>query len=74
MCFLDLVYFVFIMNDFFWLIIIVVFLIFVGLLMLFFLYRGNKVNKWYIICICILEFFLMIYVFCYNFKMDDLLI
>ncbi|KAF3503729.1 hypothetical protein F2Q69_00043010 [Brassica cretica] len=39
--------------------------------MLFLPYRGNKVNKWYTICICILKLLLTTYAFCYNFKLDD---
>nr|VDD25504.1 unnamed protein product [Brassica rapa] len=42
--------------------------------MLFLPHRGNKVNKWYTICICILELLLTTYAFCYNFKLDDPLI
>nr|VDD25990.1 unnamed protein product [Brassica rapa] len=41
--------------------------------MLFLPHRGNKVNKWYTICICILELLLTTF-FCYNFKLDDPLI
>nr|VDD60758.1 unnamed protein product [Brassica oleracea] len=39
--------------------------------MLFLPHRGNKVNKWYTICICILELLLTTYAFCNNFKLDD---
>nr|CAA37837.1 unnamed protein product [Synechocystis sp. PCC 6803] len=64
-------YLVFTTNDFPWLTIIVVFPISAGSLMLFLPHKGNKVNKWYTICICILELLLTTYAFCYNFKMDD---
>ena len=67
-------YLVFTTNDFPWLTIIVVFPISAGSLMLFLPHRGNKVNKWYTICICILELLLTTYAFCYNFQMDDPLI
>nr|YP_009894416.1 NADH dehydrogenase subunit 4 [Conringia planisiliqua]QKK40789.1 NADH dehydrogenase subunit 4 [Conringia planisiliqua]QKK40876.1 NADH dehydrogenase subunit 4 [Conringia planisiliqua] len=67
-------YLVFTTNDFPWLTIIVVFPISAGSLMLFLPHRGNKVTKWYTICICILELLLTTYAFCYNFKMDDPLI
>nr|YP_010884112.1 NADH-plastoquinone oxidoreductase subunit 4 [Helleborus argutifolius]WIW41787.1 NADH-plastoquinone oxidoreductase subunit 4 [Helleborus argutifolius] len=53
---------------------IVVLPIFAGTLILFFPYRGNKVIRWYTICICLLELLLMAYVFCYHFELDDPLI
>nr|YP_009689897.1 NADH-plastoquinone oxidoreductase subunit 4 [Pentadiplandra brazzeana]QEG53921.1 NADH-plastoquinone oxidoreductase subunit 4 [Pentadiplandra brazzeana] len=62
------------MNYFPWLTIIVVFPIFAGSLIFFFPHRGNKVIRWYTICICILELLLTTYAFCYNFKFDDPLI
>nr|ANO44989.1 NADH-plastoquinone oxidoreductase subunit 4 [Uvularia sessiliflora] len=42
---------------------------------IFFLpHRGNKVFRWYTICICLLELLLTTFVFCYNFRLDDPLI
>nr|YP_009480146.1 NdhD [Euonymus hamiltonianus]AVY52415.1 NdhD [Euonymus hamiltonianus] len=64
------------MNFFPWLTIFVVFPISAGSL-IFFLPQpqgGNKVIRWYAICICVLELLLMTYVFCYRFQSDDLLI
>nr|YP_010398174.1 NADH-plastoquinone oxidoreductase subunit 4 [Perrottetia racemosa]UQK92984.1 NADH-plastoquinone oxidoreductase subunit 4 [Perrottetia racemosa] len=62
------------MNFFPWLTIIVVLPISAGSLILFFPHRGNKVMKWYTICICILELLLTTYAFCYHFQLDDPLI
>nr|YP_010442952.1 NADH-plastoquinone oxidoreductase subunit 4 [Clematis xiangguiensis]UTD47535.1 NADH-plastoquinone oxidoreductase subunit 4 [Clematis patens]UTD48902.1 NADH-plastoquinone oxidoreductase subunit 4 [Clematis xiangguiensis] len=62
------------MNDFPWLTIIVVLPIFAGTLIFFLPHRGNKVIRWYTICICLLELLLMAYVFCYHFQLDDPLI
>ncbi|TYJ26777.1 hypothetical protein E1A91_A07G144000v1, partial [Gossypium mustelinum] len=43
--------------------------------LLFFLpHKGNKLIKWYTICICILELLLTTYAFCYHFRLDDPLI
>nr|QNA48394.1 NADH-plastoquinone oxidoreductase subunit 4 [Chelidonium majus] len=42
---------------------------------IFFLpHRGNKVIRWYTICICLVELLLTTYVFCYHFRLDDPLI
>nr|WDE21505.1 NADH-plastoquinone oxidoreductase subunit 4 [Myricaria squamosa]WDE21683.1 NADH-plastoquinone oxidoreductase subunit 4 [Myricaria squamosa]WDE21861.1 NADH-plastoquinone oxidoreductase subunit 4 [Myricaria squamosa]WDE22306.1 NADH-plastoquinone oxidoreductase subunit 4 [Myricaria squamosa]WDE22662.1 NADH-plastoquinone oxidoreductase subunit 4 [Myricaria squamosa] len=62
------------MNYFPWLTIIVVLPIFAGLFLFFIPHRGNKVMKWYTICICVLELLLTTYVFCYHFQFDDPLI
>nr|YP_009581661.1 NADH-plastoquinone oxidoreductase subunit 4 [Glaucidium palmatum]QBK49898.1 NADH-plastoquinone oxidoreductase subunit 4 [Glaucidium palmatum] len=62
------------MNYFPWLTIIVVFPIFAGSFILFFPHRGNKVIRWYTICICLLELLLTTYAFCYHFQLDDPLI
>nr|WDW27332.1 NADH-plastoquinone oxidoreductase subunit 4 [Rheum officinale] len=72
--FLVQVYFVFTTNYFPWLTLIVVLPIFAGSLIFFLPHRGNKVIRWYTMCICILEFLLTIYVFCYHFQPDDPLI
>nr|WDE24082.1 NADH-plastoquinone oxidoreductase subunit 4 [Myricaria elegans]WDE24171.1 NADH-plastoquinone oxidoreductase subunit 4 [Myricaria elegans] len=62
------------MNYFPWLTIIVVLPIFAGLFLFFIPHRGNKVMKWYTICICVLELLLTTYAFCYHFEFDDPLI
>ncbi|CAN6453916.1 unnamed protein product [Victoria cruziana] len=62
------------MSNFYWLTIIVVFPISAGSLIALFPHRGNKVVRWYTICICLFELLLMTYVFCYHFKLDDPLI
>nr|YP_010995263.1 NADH-plastoquinone oxidoreductase subunit 4 [Trollius buddae]WOZ18636.1 NADH-plastoquinone oxidoreductase subunit 4 [Trollius buddae] len=72
--FLVKVYLVFTTNDFPWLTIIVVLPIFAGTFILFFPHRGNKVIRWYTICICLLELLLTAYAFCYYFQLDDPLI
>lgn len=68
------VYLVFTMNYFPWLTIIVVFPIFAGSLIFFLPHKGNRVIRWYTICICILELLLTTYAFCYHFQSDDPLI
>nr|YP_010281238.1 NADH dehydrogenase subunit 4 [Epilobium amurense subsp. cephalostigma]UKH50533.1 NADH dehydrogenase subunit 4 [Epilobium amurense subsp. cephalostigma] len=65
------VYLVFTTNYFPWLTIIVVFPILTGSLIFFLPHRGNKVMKWYTICICILELLLITYTFSYHFQLDD---
>nr|AWI72033.1 NADH dehydrogenase subunit 4 [Amphineurion marginatum] len=62
------------MNFFPWLTIIVVLPIFAGSLIFFLPHRGNRVVRWYAICICILELLLTVYTFCYHFQPDDPLI
>nr|YP_010847008.1 NADH-plastoquinone oxidoreductase subunit 4 [Parsonsia goniostemon]WEV91308.1 NADH-plastoquinone oxidoreductase subunit 4 [Parsonsia goniostemon] len=62
------------MNFFPWLTIIVVLPIFAGSLIFFLPHRGNRVVRWYTICICILELLLTVYTFCYHFQPDDPLI
>nr|AGW04946.1 NADH dehydrogenase subunit 4 [Telosma cordata] len=62
------------MNFFPWLTIIVVFPISAGSLIFFLPHRGNRVVRWYTICICILELLLTVYTFCYHFQPDDPLI
>nr|YP_010847263.1 NADH-plastoquinone oxidoreductase subunit 4 [Lygisma inflexum]WEV91563.1 NADH-plastoquinone oxidoreductase subunit 4 [Lygisma inflexum] len=62
------------MNFFPWLTIIVVFPISAGSLIFFLPHRGNRVVRWYTICICILELLLTVYTFCYHFQSDDPLI
>nr|AGQ55721.2 NADH dehydrogenase subunit 4 [Alstroemeria aurea] len=62
------------MSYFPWLTILVVLPIFAGSSIFFLPHRGNKVFRWYTICICILELLITTYVFCYNFQFDDPLI
>nr|AWH05956.1 NADH dehydrogenase subunit 4 [Asclepias eriocarpa] len=62
------------MTFFPWLTIIVVLPISAGSLIFFLPHRGNKVVRWYTICICILELLLTVYTFCYHFQPDDPLI
>nr|YP_009715369.1 NADH-plastoquinone oxidoreductase subunit 4 [Acorus tatarinowii]QGK88170.1 NADH-plastoquinone oxidoreductase subunit 4 [Acorus tatarinowii] len=72
--FLVKVYLVFTTSYFPWLTIIVVFPISAGLSIFFLPHRGNKVVRWYTICICLLELLLMTHVFCYHFQLNDPLI
>nr|QPP04865.1 NADH dehydrogenase subunit D [Asarum sieboldii] len=65
---------VFTTSYFPWLTIIVVLPISAGLLIFFLPQRGNKVVRWYTICICLLELLLTTYTFCYHFQLDDPLI
>nr|YP_001001584.2 NADH dehydrogenase subunit 4 [Nuphar advena]YP_009488906.1 NADH dehydrogenase subunit D [Nuphar longifolia]YP_009488990.1 NADH dehydrogenase subunit D [Nuphar pumila]YP_009489070.1 NADH dehydrogenase subunit D [Nuphar shimadae]YP_009706550.1 NADH dehydrogenase subunit 4 [Nuphar japonica]A1XG05.2 RecName: Full=NAD(P)H-quinone oxidoreductase chain 4, chloroplastic; AltName: Full=NAD(P)H dehydrogenase, chain 4; AltName: Full=NADH-plastoquinone oxidoreductase chain 4 [Nuphar advena]QAX27382.1 len=62
------------MSDFYWLTIIVVLPISAGSLIALLPHRGNKVVRWYTICICLFELLLTTYVFCYHFQLDDPLI
>nr|YP_010048299.1 NADH-plastoquinone oxidoreductase subunit 4 [Pilea verrucosa]YP_010156255.1 NADH-plastoquinone oxidoreductase subunit 4 [Pilea monilifera]YP_010734725.1 NADH-plastoquinone oxidoreductase subunit 4 [Pilea notata]QPK42909.1 NADH-plastoquinone oxidoreductase subunit 4 [Pilea verrucosa]QQY85856.1 NADH-plastoquinone oxidoreductase subunit 4 [Pilea monilifera]WEH01698.1 NADH-plastoquinone oxidoreductase subunit 4 [Pilea notata] len=67
-------YLVFTTNYFPWLTIVVALPIFAGSLILFFPHRGNKVIRWYTICICIIELLLTTYAFMYHFQLDEPLI
>nr|YP_010723420.1 NADH dehydrogenase subunit D [Dierama igneum]WDW26790.1 NADH dehydrogenase subunit D [Dierama igneum] len=63
------------MTSYFpWLTILVILPIFAGSPIFFFPHRGNKVFRWYTLCICLLELLLTTYVFCYHFQLDDTLI
>nr|QFR99615.1 NADH-plastoquinone oxidoreductase subunit 4 [Cyanotis ciliata] len=63
------------MTSYFpWLTILVVLPIFAGSSIFFLSHRGNKMFRWYTICICLLELLLTTYVFCYHFQPDDPLI
>nr|YP_010725351.1 NADH-plastoquinone oxidoreductase subunit 4 [Adenosma glutinosa]WDY12252.1 NADH-plastoquinone oxidoreductase subunit 4 [Adenosma glutinosa] len=68
------VYLVFTTNHFPCLTIIAVLPIFAGSLIFFLPHRGNRVIRWYTICICILELLLTTYAFCYHFQSDDPLV
>nr|YP_009861255.1 NADH dehydrogenase subunit 4 [Orontium aquaticum]QIU82946.1 NADH dehydrogenase subunit 4 [Orontium aquaticum] len=72
--FLVKVYLVFTTSYFPWLTIIVVLPIFAGSSIFFLPHRGNKVVRWYTICICLFELLLTTYAFCYHFQLDDPLI
>nr|YP_009363357.1 NADH-plastoquinone oxidoreductase subunit 4 [Androsace paxiana]ANA10961.1 NADH-plastoquinone oxidoreductase subunit 4 [Androsace paxiana] len=67
-------YLVFTTNNFPWLTIILFFPIFLGSLIFFLPHRGNRIIRWYTLCICILELLLTTYAFCYYFQWDDPLI
>nr|QYF08069.1 NADH-plastoquinone oxidoreductase subunit 4 [Paris daliensis] len=62
------------MSYFPWLTLLVVLPIFAGSLIFIPPMRGNKVFRWYTICICLLELLLTTYAFCYHFQLDDPLI
>nr|YP_009371110.1 NdhD [Vernicia fordii]ARQ82086.1 NdhD [Vernicia fordii] len=62
------------MNSFPWLTTFVVFPISAGSLIFLLPYRGNKIIRWYTLCICALELLLMTYAFSYYFQLDDPLI
>nr|YP_009259227.1 NADH-plastoquinone oxidoreductase subunit 4 [Zea diploperennis]ALS45760.1 NADH-plastoquinone oxidoreductase subunit 4 [Zea diploperennis] len=62
------------MSYFPWLTILVVLPIFAGSLIFFLPHKGNKIVRWYTIAICLLEFLLMTYAFCYHFQLEDPLI
>nr|YP_009689179.1 NADH-plastoquinone oxidoreductase subunit 4 [Ypsilandra thibetica]QEL51896.1 NADH-plastoquinone oxidoreductase subunit 4 [Ypsilandra thibetica] len=62
------------MSYFPWLTILVVLPVFAGSSILIPPMRGNKVFRWYTICICLLELLLTTYAFCYHFRLDDPLI
>lgn len=64
-------YLVFTTNYFPWLTIIVLLPIFAGSLIFFLPHRGNKVIRWYTICICLLELLLTTYTFFYHFQLND---
>nr|YP_010273348.1 NADH-plastoquinone oxidoreductase subunit 4 [Ipomoea biflora]UKO31756.1 NADH-plastoquinone oxidoreductase subunit 4 [Ipomoea biflora]BDR62203.1 NADH-plastoquinone oxidoreductase subunit 4 [Ipomoea biflora] len=67
-------YLVFTTNFFPWLTIIVVFPIFAGSIVFFLPHKGNRVIRWYTLCICILELLITTYAFCFHFQVDDPLI
>nr|YP_009732825.1 NADH-plastoquinone oxidoreductase subunit 4 [Buxbaumia aphylla]QHU77167.1 NADH-plastoquinone oxidoreductase subunit 4 [Buxbaumia aphylla] len=62
------------MNNFPWLTIIVFLPIFAGFLIPLIPSKGNHIIRWYALGICLLEFLLITYVFCYHFKSDNQLI
>nr|YP_010832442.1 NADH dehydrogenase subunit 4 [Astragalus pallasii]WFG51880.1 NADH dehydrogenase subunit 4 [Astragalus pallasii] len=61
-------------NYFPWLTIVVVLPIVGGSLIFLFPHKGNKVIRWYSICICLIDLLLTTYAFCYHFQLDDPLI
>nr|YP_010291678.1 NADH-plastoquinone oxidoreductase subunit 4 [Scleria parvula]ULQ67685.1 NADH-plastoquinone oxidoreductase subunit 4 [Scleria parvula] len=62
------------MSYFPWLTILVIFPIFAGSFTLFFPHKGNKIYRWYTLCICLLELILTAYVFGSHIQLDDKLI
>lgn len=59
-----------IMNSSPWLTLIVLFPISAGLLIPFFSAKGNKIIRWYTLGVCLLEFLLITYIFCYKYKFN----
>lgn len=59
------------MNHYPWLTIIVIFPISAGLLIPFFSLEGNKIIRWYTLGICLLEFLLITYIFCYQYQFNS---
>nr|YP_010139939.1 NdhD [Rhodobryum laxelimbatum]QQK56238.1 NdhD [Rhodobryum laxelimbatum] len=59
------------MNNFPWLTIIVLLPVSAGLIIPVFPIKGNNLIRWYTLGVCLLEFLLIIYVFCYHFKSDN---
>nr|YP_010024947.1 NADH-plastoquinone oxidoreductase subunit D [Colobanthus lycopodioides]QOQ35246.1 NADH-plastoquinone oxidoreductase subunit D [Colobanthus lycopodioides] len=68
------VYLVFTTNSFPWLTTIVVLPLFAGSFIFLLPQRGNKVIRWYTLCIATIELLLTTYAFCYHFQPDDPLI
>nr|YP_010513861.1 NADH dehydrogenase subunit 4 [Dahlstedtia pinnata]UXL85432.1 NADH dehydrogenase subunit 4 [Dahlstedtia pinnata] len=62
------------MNHFPWLTIVVVLPIAGGSLIFLFPHKGNKVIRWYTVCICFRDLLLITYAFCYHLELDDPLI
>ncbi|KAG6540184.1 hypothetical protein Mapa_018475 [Marchantia paleacea] len=62
------------MNHFPWLTIIVLFPISAGLVIPFLPSTGNKIIRWYTLGVCLLEFLLITYIFCYHYQFNDHLI
>nr|QWW92319.1 NADH-plastoquinone oxidoreductase subunit 4 [Rhaphidolejeunea foliicola] len=59
------------MNQFPWLTLIVLFPISAGLLIPFFYSKDNKFIRWYTLGICLLEFLLITYIFCYKYEFNN---
>nr|QTT78456.1 NADH dehydrogenase subunit 4 [Andreaea rupestris var. fauriei] len=59
------------MSNFPWLTIIVFLPISAGSLIPLFPDKGNNIIRWYTLGICLLEFLLITYIFCYNFNFDN---
>jgi NAD(P)H-quinone oxidoreductase subunit 4 len=64
-------FFIFIMSNFPWLTTIVFLPISAGLVIPLFPSKGNNYIRWYTLGICLLEFLLITYVFCYQFKFNN---
>nr|YP_009912509.1 NADH dehydrogenase ND4 subunit [Bartramia pomiformis]QLJ53791.1 NADH dehydrogenase ND4 subunit [Bartramia pomiformis]QZJ47395.1 NdhD [Bartramia pomiformis] len=59
------------MSNFPWLSIIVLLPVSAGLVISLFPIKGNNIIRWYTLGVCLLEFLLITYVFCYHFKSDN---
>lgn len=59
------------MNHYPWLTIIVMFPISAGLLIPLLSSKGNKIIRWYALGVCLLEFLLIIYIFCYQYQFQN---
>jgi NAD(P)H-quinone oxidoreductase subunit 4 len=66
--------FIFIMSNFPWLTIIVFLPISAGSLIPFFPNKGNSIIRWYTLGICLVEFLLITYIFCYHFDPSNRII
>ena len=62
---------IFIMSNFPWLTIIVLLPVSAGFIIPLFPIKGNNIIRWYTLGVCLLEFLLITYVFCYHFKSDN---
>nr|YP_010189048.1 NdhD [Ulota hutchinsiae]QZJ48000.1 NdhD [Ulota hutchinsiae] len=62
------------MSNFPWLTIIVLLPVSAGLVISLFPIKGNNIIRWYTLGVCLIEFLLITYVFCYYFKSDNPLI
>nr|YP_010881393.1 Ndh4 [Moerckia flotoviana]WIA67346.1 Ndh4 [Moerckia flotoviana] len=59
------------MNHLPWLTIIVLFPISASLVIPFLPSKGNRIIRWYTLGICLLEFLLITYIFCYHYRFDN---
>nr|YP_009668025.1 NADH-plastoquinone oxidoreductase subunit 4 [Jubula hutchinsiae]QCW58800.1 NADH-plastoquinone oxidoreductase subunit 4 [Jubula hutchinsiae] len=59
------------MNHFPWLTLIVLFPISAGLLIPFFSSKGNRIIRWYTLGVCLLEFLIITYIFCYQYQFTN---
>jgi NAD(P)H-quinone oxidoreductase subunit 4 len=59
------------MSNFPWLTILVLLPVSAGLVIPLFPIKGNNIIRWYTLGVCLVEFLLITYVFCYHFKSDN---